>query len=333
MSPHDRGHRLSSRQLHQWIEASLRSSQVNVLPLPSESSKPFRYALGGTGLDEPSIVRIYAWNTTHGGGPARAVNEYRIQLTRPMPQAAPGEILVIVGWSEAHGVYVGWDPTAHDHRDSASPSLQVREEVMVRASTRGIAAAVRASGDVVVAFRAELLAAYCMNVRELHDSPQVDTARWLNAISDTPAAADPGRPLIERRLRLAYRAWDFSHRVRRAYDHRCAICGLSLGLVEGAHIVPVAWPGSTDTTSNGLALCRNHHAAYDRGLISVSPYYRVEVSTAHRSRLDHSEPDHLWLSNAHGTALLIVPRDPSERPDPEYLALGRAARRWAADAT
>lgn len=325
--------RLSARQLYRQIESSLRSTQVSVLPLPAIGSKPFRFALAGNSLLEPTIARIYAWNVTHGGGVARATDEYRIQLTHPMPQSAPNEELVILGWSETHGVYVGWDPRVHEHRRSASPSLQVREEVMNRGALQGIAAAVRASGDVVVAFRADLLAAYCMNVRELHNSPELDTVRWLNAIGSTLEETDPGRPFVERRLRLAYRSWDFSARVRGAYDHRCAICGLGLGLVEGAHIVPVAWPGSTDSTSNGLALCRNHHVAYDRGLISVSPTYRVEVSSNYRNRRNHSEPDWQWLSDVHGSELMVVPRTPSERPDPEYLALGRAARRWAVDAT
>lgn len=304
-----------------------------MLPLPFEGPRPLRYALAGNDFEEPLIVRIYAWNATHGGGAARAVDEYRIQLTGSMPQGASNEVLVIVGWSQAHEVYVGWDPRFHDHRNSASPSLQVREEIMIRASSQGIAAGVRSSGDVVVSFRAELLAAYCMNVRELHDSPHLDTVRWLNAIGAVPEHVDPGRSIVERRVRLAYRVWDFSHRVRRAYDHRCAICGVSLGLVEGAHIIPVAWPGSTDETTNGLALCRNHHVAYDRGLISISPEYRVEVSVAYRNRLDLAEPDQLWLSDAHGALLRVVPRHPAERPKPEYLALGRSARRWAVDAT
>ena len=62
----------------------------------------------------------------------------------------------------------------------------------------------------------------------------------------------------------------FRSDVVRAYEHRCAICGLDLRLgtqdvaLEAAHI---RWKqnGGPDTVPNGLALCTLHHKVFDRG--------------------------------------------------------------------
>lgn len=333
VAPQVSAQRLSPRELHDWIETSLVASGLPITALPGGTAKPFRYAIGGSRLADPTIVRIYAWNATHGGGPVRAADEFRIQLTTYLPAPRAGETLIIAGWSEQHRVFVGWDPTVHDHRDSYSPSLQVREEVMDRAAERGFAAGARASGDLVVAFRPQMLAAYCLNVHELHAGQNSDSesAATSQENRDHPVVPveDFRRITVERRLNLAFRAWDFSNRVRSAYRHQCAMCGLGLELVEGAHIVPVAWPGSTDETNNGMALCRNHHAAYDRGIVSVSPDYEIQVSAElpHHDRV--TAIDRTWIDDLDGRLLRILPDDTRERPSPRNLAIGREARRWA----
>lgn len=63
----------------------------------------------------------------------------------------------------------------------------------------------------------------------------------------------------------------FSGAVLDLYARQCAMCGLGLGLVQGAHIYPASAPGSTDNPTNGLALCANHHLAFDRHLVAVLP--------------------------------------------------------------
>jgi HNH endonuclease len=63
----------------------------------------------------------------------------------------------------------------------------------------------------------------------------------------------------------------FSRRVIEAYGGLCAMCGLGVGLVEGAHIYPVSAPAAPDEPWNGLALCANHHLAFDRHLVGVDP--------------------------------------------------------------
>lgn len=202
---------------------------------------------------------------------------------------------------------------------------------MHRAAERGFAAGIRVSGDVVVAFQPQLLAAYCLNVRELHEGQDLVSEGTSphngQGLPEIPEE-DLRRSTVERRLRLAFRAWDFSYRIRKAYGHSCALCGLGLGLIEGAHIVPVAWPGSTDETNNGMALCRNHHVAYDRGVVSVSPQYEIQVSNAFRAHDPLNAVDRTWIDSLDGRLLTSLPNDIRERPSPKNLAIGREARRW-----
>jgi hypothetical protein len=70
----------------------------------------------------------------------------------------------------------------------------------------------------------------------------------------------------------AVRDTAFGRVVRRAYDYRCAACGLrvvlegGLYIVDAAHLIPFA-ESHDDDPRNGIALCKNHHWAMDRNLI------------------------------------------------------------------
>jgi putative restriction endonuclease len=71
----------------------------------------------------------------------------------------------------------------------------------------------------------------------------------------------------------AVRDTAFSRVVRRAYDYRCAACGIrvvlegGLYIVDAAHLIPFA-ESHDDDPRNGIALCKNHHWAMDRNLIA-----------------------------------------------------------------
>lgn len=69
----------------------------------------------------------------------------------------------------------------------------------------------------------------------------------------------------------------FARDVVRAYAGLCALCGLDLGLVQGAHIYPASAPGSSDEIWNGVCLCSNHHAAFDRHLLWIDPDDRAVI--------------------------------------------------------
>ena len=74
----------------------------------------------------------------------------------------------------------------------------------------------------------------------------------------------------------------FRQIILQAYGSQCCVCNGSLvdlsGLyeTEAAHVVPKSHNGSDDAR-NGIALCRKHHWAFDRGMFGIDDNYRVIV--------------------------------------------------------
>ena len=87
----------------------------------------------------------------------------------------------------------------------------------------------------------------------------------------------------EREIAPAARDQGFRRAIVKAYDHRCAICGVRILTADGhtavaaAHIVP--WSFShNDDPRNGLALCHLCHWTFDAGLVAFSDRYQVKTS-------------------------------------------------------
>lgn len=130
-------------------------------------------------------------------------------------------------------------------------------------------------------------------------------------------AEDPGdarrryiTTTVQRRLHQAA----FREHVLRAYTGACALCHLRHAeLLDAAHIDEDTSEHGEPVISNGLALCKLHHAAFDTDLLTVTPNYRVEVRP---SILRESDGPMLivGLQQAHGQ-LIGLPRRPAERPD------------------
>jgi putative restriction endonuclease len=90
-------------------------------------------------------ARVYIWNCTHGGK-NRAADEYRVQLTGVVPQILSGERTLLLGWHDEYGVFVAFDITKHAGQASSSPSIQVKEELLLAAHTKAFSAYDRATG-------------------------------------------------------------------------------------------------------------------------------------------------------------------------------------------
>jgi putative restriction endonuclease len=86
------------------------------------------------------------------------------------------------------------------------------------------------------------------------------------------------RSYVERLTKLRLHQPVFRARVIRAYATQCAMCRLRhADLLDAAHIIPDIRPGGEPVVSNGLSLCKIHHAAYDRNIIGIRPDLIVEV--------------------------------------------------------
>ncbi len=110
----------------------------------------------------------------------------------------------------------------------------------------------------------------------------------------------------------------FRQRVLRAYRERCAICHLKhTELLEAAHILPDGHPRGEPVVPNGLALCRLHHAAFDRYVIGIRPDLVVEVRADILEERDGPMLRY-GLQEISGTRLL-VPRAQGEQPRADFL--------------
>ncbi len=70
----------------------------------------------------------------------------------------------------------------------------------------------------------------------------------------------------------------FSHRVKAAYQWRCALSGLPVReLLVGAHIVDDS-KGGRASVNNGICMSQLHHAAFDANLLGIDPKHRIHLS-------------------------------------------------------
>jgi putative restriction endonuclease len=280
-------------------------------------------------------VRVYIWNCTHGGGAKRATDEYRIQLTGVVPNVVSGVTTLLLGWHNGYGVFVGFDIAMHKGQDAKSPSIQIKEAALADAHLNAFSIYERHNNEIAVAFRPEFWVEYALNSKSLHRTGKavkdLSLLNSLNTITDAQieSVKTKNRQTIIRQIAIKYRAYDFRRRVLGAYSHRCAICGVQLDLIDAAHIIPVFDATSTDETTNGVALCKLHHAAFDRNLVSFDEHYKIEVNKEEVARLKH----HGKSAGLNGfkkqlKTALILPNDRRDYPKVSYIKKANSIRKW-----
>lgn len=151
----------------------------------------------------------------------------------------------------------------------------------------------------------------------------VDVESRMQVLAEDPASAASDSGPIERRyvtssFRRRVHQRRFRERVLDAYRVQCAICRLHhQELLDAAHIVGDAEDDGDPVVSNGLALCKLHHAAFDSFFLTVRPDYTIEVR---QSILAESDGPMLLvgLKQTHGQTIQL-PRSATDRPDRERL--------------
>lgn len=137
-----------------------------------------------------------------------------------------------------------------------------------------------------------------------------ESVRFLR--SGTAESAE--RRYAERVVRQRLHQAEFRGRVISAYDTRCAICRLRHGqLLDAAHITPDRDEDGLPAVSNGLALCKIHHAAFDMNMLGISPSYQVHIDRHLLEEVDGPMLLH-GLQEMHGRTLTVPERRP-DRPD------------------
>jgi hypothetical protein len=191
--------------------------------------------------------------------------------------------------------------------------------LLTQAAEQGWADRVNSDGERLVGFWPELLPVFVDAARAGVTLGADELDSVLEAAGLREAASLDS---VHRTRRAAFhlvRRKAFSAEVCRAYDEKCALCGFNFSLVVGAHIYPASAPGAPDAVWNGVALCNNHHAAFDAHLIHVAPDTRTVG--LHPSLLALSSTNAACKSFVDVTfGTLREPRRPHLRPTSEMLA-------------
>ncbi|HOX26877.1 MAG TPA: HNH endonuclease [Candidatus Krumholzibacteria bacterium] len=120
----------------------------------------------------------------------------------------------------------------------------------------------------------------------------------------------------------------FRVRVLRAYRDQCAICRLRHAeLLDAAHILPDKDPRGEPVIQNGLALCKIHHAAFDRHILGIRPDLVVEVRRDILAEVDGPMLRY-GLQEMDGRRLHL-PARVADRPAPEFVEARYARFRQA----
>ena len=330
--------RLTKPQLFHVVENAVRESGWNLLYLSPAGTHPARYQLY---RDNVSFrVRVYIWNLTHGGQ-NRSLEEWRIQVTgiNHFEPEIGGKTLIL-GWWEETGVFAGFDFSHHGGEFGASPSIQIHEAALHQAVIHGFAPHIKDNGELAIAFRPDFLASYLENLESLHECGQaLEEVAVLRQIGEEPGdvddadieeeVAEPRRYAVISTKR-ALRSNDFRERVLTAYRHRCAMCGVQLRLLDGAHILPAAHPDSTDGTENGVALCALHHRAFDRGFVTFTPDFRTLVNESMTEELRMADRvGGLDTFEDSLRPILALPSDRRDRPAHGFVKAANELRGWA----
>ena len=126
------------------------------------------------------------------------------------------------------------------------------------------------------------------------------------------------RAYVTRQARQRVHQQAFRVRVLAAYREQCACCRLRHEqLLDAAHIVPDSEPEGEPVVSNGIALCKLHHAAFDEFFIGITPDHIIRVR---RDILEESDGPMLLhgLQGLDGKKI-VLPQSVNLQPNPDFL--------------
>lgn len=155
---------------------------------------------------------------------------------------------------------------------------------------------------------------------------EVSLLQFVVAVDEGQRLVVPGQALPEHQRRYVERLTKarlhqpvFRARVLEAYSSRCAICQLQhVSLLDAAHILPDSHPRGLPVVTNGLALCKIHHAAYDQSILGIRPDLTVHIREDILAEVDGPMLRH-GLQDMDGAAV-TVPRQRAAQPDASSLA-------------
>lgn len=269
----------------------------------------------------PDGIATVAMHVAPVGSHSRQPYESRFQNPASRsPVVAPGGAMpLLVGhWRDGqHNLLVVAGGQSRLGRESRF-SILFNNRILQEAITHGWSEYTSSANERIYAVHPSLfpIVAYAIFANVDVPASRMSDAALASGLVDEDNAEAEER--ARRATTTIVRDYKFSQEVKQAYGGCCAMCGLGMDLVVGAHIYPASAPASRDTIRNGLALCQNHHSAFDSHRIWVDPEslsLALHPSFAEAAATDSATKNFVDIM----ASKLKVPRDISARPSPKMF--------------
>ena len=273
---------LNQSDLKYLLIDSLRLYSSNVVFI--DGRNPYRFSIN----KKEFFVLIK--NVHESGANRTNPDECRIQISKTDNfniALSSGTEVVVLGYFADAKVFTAWNPFLLRQRFNKKDTVSVysRFSIQERAAVDGIAIYEDTQGQKVISFKPEYLGLYLDNVEKIHLLNESDLLQLIKESDELGGEDKDGTIDLEgERLTITHTKYardpKFRKKVYSAYNHRCAMCGIQLELVEAAHIVPHSHEKGTDDIGNGVCLCALHHTAYDSSLIYFDELMSVHINQA-----------------------------------------------------
>ena len=261
--------KLNPNDLRYLLIDSLRLYSDNVVFI--DGNNPYRFSIN------KKTFYVLIKNIHESGDGRENQDECRIQVAKTQnfnSALNSGNDVIVLGYFADVKVFTAWNPFMMRDRFNKKQtiSLYSRFSSQKTAKKQKISTYLDNNGQIVISFSPEYLGLYFENFASMHSLSQQEL-RNLAEKSDVLNSQDRDGKFESSEGELSInhsrskRDPEFAGKVYDAYNHKCAMCGIGLKLIEGAHIIPLAHKLSTDEIDNGISLCALHHTAYDKSLI------------------------------------------------------------------
>lgn len=148
------------------------------------------------------------------------------------------------------------------------------------------------------------------------DMDYIQTRHLYSMADDTEDNARRAYLTVSVKQRVHQHA--FRERILRAYRGQCALCKLEhRELLDAAHIIPDCEREGEPIVTNGLSLCKIHHAAFDRHILGITPDYTIKLR---RDILEETDGPMLKYGlQSLENRQIILPSHQSDYPDRDRL--------------
>lgn len=149
----------------------------------------------------------------------------------------------------------------------------------------------------------------------LEDLASVD---WSTDSRKLAEETNARRAYLTATIKVRVHQRSFRERVIAAYRSQCSFCRLRhIELLDAAHIISDSAPSGEPVVTNGIALCKLHHAAFDSLILGVTPDYIIQVRQDVLEEEDGPVLQH-GLKDLHKTKL-VLPNSQDQWPSREAL--------------